>query len=872
MRWLRVGADRLRALLGREAVIRDIDEELRAHVEMEAEANVRRGMTPEAARRAALLSFGNYDSVRDAAYGVRGGGVVETLLQDVRYAARMLAKRPGFTAVAVLTLALGIGANTSIFSVVNAVLLRPLPYKDAERLVVVYETDAKGEDFYPAAPANYLAWKARAGSFEELAALSNKGWGGNLTGEGEPERLQGFQVTANLFPFLGASPALGRNFLPEEDRPGGEQVVILSHGLWQRRFAGDTGVVGRTLTINGRGYAVVGVMPQDFRFYQQADLWTPMAFDAAEESNAQDHYLYAVGRLRPGVTPEQARSEAAQVLRAVAAVPAEANSASVVYAQEGLVREVRPVLFLLLGAVGFVLLIACTNVASLMLARAAERRKEIAIRTALGARRRRIVLQLLTESTVVALLGGGLGLLVAMWGVGFLVGVLPGSLVAGNPRLASLGVDAGVLLFTLAVSLLTSLLFGLAPALHASKVDLNEALKEGARSGGAGRARNRLRSVLVVAEVGLALVLLVCAGLMIKSLWRLSAVNPGYDPDGVLALNVDLPGTKYKEKRQIADFYGQAIERISALPGVAGVGAVNSLGVSVGFGVDERPPVEPSRRPQAVTRFVNPGYFAALRIPILRGRSFTEQDRADSAPVAVIDETLARRHFPGEEPIGKHLSVWGASREIVGVVGEARYGSLGDKPSPHVYLPYTQMTWGGMTLFVRSGLDPAALTPAIRREVQAIDPDQSLYDVKMLGESLSESVAPRRHASALLGGFAALALVLAAVGLYGVMAYSVAQRTHELGVRVALGARSADVLKMVLGQGMLLVLIGTVVGLAAAAALTRLIESLLFGVSPTDPATFMVIVLLLVLVSLLACYIPARRATRVDPLTALRYE
>lgn len=873
MKWFNVFSARLHALLGREVVIRDIDEEMRLHVEMETAANVEKGMSPADARRAALRSFGNFDSVRDAAYGVRGGGMLETLLQDARYAARALAKRPAFTAVAVLTLALGVGANTAIFSVVNAVLLRQLPYRDAERLAVIYETDPKQEDFYPAAPANFLAWKARAHSFEDVAALSNKGWSSNLSGDGEPERLQGFQVTANLFPFLGVSPEFGRNFLPQEDRPGGERVVILSHGLWQRRFAGDRGIVGKTLTLNGAGYAVVGVMPKDFQFYQKADLWAPVAFDAAEENNSDDHYLFAMGRLRPGITPEQARAEASAILRDSAATGQNTtNMAGVVHAQENLVKEVRSVLYVLLGAVGFVLLIACTNVASLMMTRAAARRKEIAIRTALGAARRRIVMQLLTESLIISLIGGGVGLLFAMWGVSFLVSGLPDYVVIGSPRLRSIGIDGSVLGFTLVVSLLTSLLFGLAPALQASKVDLNETLKEGTRTGTASSARHRLRGALVVCEVCLALVLLAGAGLMIKSLWRLSNVNPGYDPNNVLTFSIDLPGGRYKEKQQIAEFYRQAVERISALPGVVGVGAVNSLGVSSGFGIDERPPVDGARRPQASTRFINPAYFAALRIPVVRGRVFTERDGSEATPVAVIDETLARRHFPDEDPIGKHLNVWGASREIVGIVGEAKYESLSDKPSPQAYLPYTQMTWGGMTLFVRSGLDLAALTPAIRREIGAIDKDQPVYGVTMLEESLSKSAVPRRYMSLLLAAFAALALTLAAVGLYGVMSYTVSQRTHEIGVRVALGAQRADVLKLVLRQGMVLVLMGAAVGLVAAVVLTRLMESLLYGVSATDPATFVAIVLLLAAVSLLACYIPARRATRIDPLVALKCE
>ncbi|HLL74217.1 MAG TPA: ABC transporter permease [Pyrinomonadaceae bacterium] len=796
-----------------------------------------------------------------------------TLWQDARYGVRALLKSPGLMAVAVLALALGMGANTAIFSVVNAVLLRPLPYKDAGRLTTVFESDARQESFYPAAPANFLAWKGGATSFEEMAALSNKGWSGNLTGAGEPERLQGFQVTANLFQLLGVGAAHGRTFLPEEDRPGASNVVVLSHGLWQRRFGGDRSVVGRTLTINGQGYAVVGVMPPDFQIYEKADVWTPVAFDAKEEANDEDHYLFVMGRLRPGVTVEQARAEASAILRSRAERPEEANLAGVSPAQEGLVREVRPLLYVLFGAVGFVLLIACANVASLLLARAASRRKEIAIRTALGASRVRIVRQLLTESVLLALLGATLGLFLALWGVDLLVALLPEYVVVGSPRLRALGVDAWVLGYTVALSLATSLLFGLAPALQASKADLTDALKEGGRGGAGGSWRARLRGGVIVAEVALAVVLLAGAGLMIRTLWQLNNVPLGFDPENVLAVNVDLPEAKYEGPERIAEFYGRAFERVAAVPGVERVGATNSLGVSVGFQIEGRPPLGAQDRPQAVTRFVSPGYFDALRVPLVRGRAFTEADRRGGANVAVIDETLARRHFADEDPVGRRINLFDAPREIVGVVGAARYDGPALRPNPVAYLPYTQMTWSGMTLYVRSaGGDPASLSASVRGAIHSVDPDQPVYNVRTLSTALSETVAPQRYLTLLLGAFAAVALLLSTLGLYGVVSYSVAQRTQEIGIRMALGARPGDVLRMILRQGVALVAVGVAAGLAASLGLTRLMESVLFGVRPTDPLALASAALLLVCVALLACYVPARRATKVDPMEALRYE
>jgi putative ABC transport system permease protein len=794
---------------------------------------------------------------------------MQSLWQDLRFGARMLIKKPGFTLIGVLTLALGIGANTAIFSVVNAVLLQSLPYAKADELVEIYRTPG-GEETWPFPPAAYLNLKSRNTVFTDIAALDNRGLPATMTGLGEPERLQGYKVSANFFTLLGVAMRQGRTFLPEEDRPAANRVVVISHEFWLRRFGGDTQLIGQSINLNGDSYTVIGVTPAGYRFGAKADLWTPLALTAADENERGSSYLNLIGRRKPGVTFERAGAEVETIRREF-----DNNSNSEVRArislpQESLTKEVRPMLLLLVAAVGFVLLIACVNTANLLLARASVRSRELAIRAALGAGRLRVIRQLLAESAMLALAGGALGLLLASWGVEFLASGLPEYLANANARVAMLKIDAMALGFTFALSMLTSFLFGLIPALRLSKVDLNEALKEGARTAG---ARSRLRQALVIVEIALAMVVLVGGGLTIKSFWRLAHVDLGYEPEGVLTAQIDPSGARYKEFEQVTSFYQGLLGRISAIPGTRYAGFINSVNSSTNFGIDEHPPLPPEKEPMAQQNQVSADYFKAMGIPLRAGRFFNEHDVKGAQPVAIIDETLARREFPGENPVGKHITFWRTSREIVGVVGAAKYWSLTGEPASHIYLSYLQDNWWSMSLRVRaqSG-DPMNLATPIRAELATIDKNQPIHSFKPLEAQVSELIAPQRFTTALMAGFAALAALLAAIGIYGVMSYTVAERTREIGVRIALGARTGNVMRMVLRHGMALAIVGVMIGLAAAFALTRMISGLLFGVQATDPATLMAITLLLLAVALVSCLIPARRATKVDPLVALRHE
>jgi len=883
---LRVVAARLRGLARREEVIHDIDEELRLHVELETEANVERGMPPEEARRAALRSFGNFDSVRARAYEVRGGGMLETLLQDIRYAARMMAKRPGFTALAALTLALGVGANTAIFSVVEAVLLRPLPYRHAERAVVVWEHNrAGGRPRGPASPANFLDWRDQSKSFEDMAGFFDDRY--NLTGAGEPEEVPSQVATPNLFALLGADAALGRTFTPDDAKEGQDDIAVISHGLWQRRFGGSPDVIGRAVTLDGESLTIVGVMPPDFKWFvkemsrtgKPAEIWLPWTL-TEQHRVRRGRYISVVGRLAPGVSVEQARAEMEAVTARLEAEHTDFNKGwgvRLVPLRDQLAGEIKPALLVLLGAVGFVLLIACVNVANLLLARAAGRHKEIAIRAAMGAGRRRIIRQLLTESVLLALLGGALGLLLSHWCVEALVALSPANLIDAG----QVGVNLPVLGFTLTVSLMTGLVFGLAPALEASRMSLTESLKESGRGNAGGRRGRRLRDALVVAEVGLALVLLVGAGLMVRSFMRLQAVDPGFDPSGLLTMRVLLPQSKYPEGAQKVAFFRQAAAELARLPGVTSAAAVNALpfadiGAATNFSIEGRPEPGPGERYGTDVRVVDEAYFRTMNIPVVAGRTFTEQEAIQDRKVAVINEAMARVYFRGEDPVGKRILVNMTNpivpTEIIGVVGDARYDKLEGELRPMVYWTPPQLTYPSMTFVMRTAGDPEETAPAARRAIQAIDREQPVADVRTMEGWLSESVSRARFGALLLAGFAALALVLAAVGVYGVMSYSVAQRQNEIGVRMALGAQARDVSRLVIRQGLVPVLAGVGLGLLGAFALTRVLSSLLYGVSATDPLTFSAIALLLTGVSCAACYIPARRATRVDPLSALRYE
>ena len=811
---------------------------------------------------------------------------MRTMLQDMRYGLRVLMKRPGFTVVAVLALALGIGANTAIFSVVNAVLLRPLSFKEPERLVAVWETNdqlsAEMRNRNEVAPGNFLDWRAQNQVFEQIAALTYTS--ANLSGTGEPERIQSQAVTANFFQTLGVQPLMGRAFLPEEESLSSQRVVVISHELWQRRFGADPALLGKTLTLNGNQTIVVGIMPPAFQLQfptsMKVEMWMPLRIDPAN-AGRKAHYLYSLARLKPGVSITQAQAAMRGIAARLQEQYPETNaerSTNVVSLHRQLVGNVQPYLYLLFGAVGFVLLIACANVANLLLARVSARHKEVAIRIALGASRLRLIRQLLTESIMLAALGGLLGLLLAYWGVDLLIALSP----ADVPRLGEIGLHGPVFAWTLLVSLLTGVLFGLAPALQASKPDINEALKEsGGRSPG-GLGRSRLRNLLVVSEVALALVLLVGAGLMIRSFMSLQRTSPGFEPKNLLTMNISLPRVKYKEPQQANVFFEQLFQRINAVPGVEATGGIDPLPLSdsnetTGVLIEGQPAQAPAERPEVGSRNVTPGYFQTMRIPVLKGRAFAEQDREDAPPVVIINDVLARRFWPGGDAVGKRLGFeddegkqeW---REVVGIVGNVKHERLDAEAKPEVFVPYRQAPRNFMTLVVRTSSDPASMIAAIREQVLAIDKDQPVFDIKTMEERLSKAVAQSRFIMLLLAVFSALALALSAIGIYGVMAYTVSQRTHEIGIRMALGAQSRDVLRMVVRQGMTLAMTGVVIGLVAAFALTRVMTSLLYGVTATDPWTFSVVALVLSAVALLAIIIPARRATRIDPMEALRYE
>jgi putative ABC transport system permease protein len=787
----------------------------------------------------------------------------------------MLLKNPGFAVIAVIALALGIGANAAIFSVVNAVLLRSLPYDDPDRLIVLRENKIPQFPEFSVSPGNFLDWQKQNTVFEKLAAI--RGFSYNLVGTGEPERLRGARISAGLFEMLGVKPAQGRTFLAEEDQPGRDSVVILSNSLWQRRFGADPNILGRALTLNASTYTVIGVMPPDFQFPdRETELFTPVAFDAKQAEQHGAHYISVVGRLKPGVGLEQAQTEMSAIAARLSQQYPDSNAGwgvSLFRMQEYESRDIKQALLVLLGAVALVLLIACANVANLLLARATARAREIAIRTALGASRWRVIRQLLTESILLALVGGGLGLLLAVWGMDLLLALAPEDL----PRVKNGALDARVLGFTILITLLTGIVFGLVPALQSSRPNLNETLKEGGR--GTTGGHHRVRGALVVTEVALAMMLLIGAGLLIRSFYRLQQVDPGFNPKNALAVTVSLPAKKYAEEEQQAAFFTQLIEKVSGLPGVVAVGATQSLPIQgdyvLGFNIQGRPPDAPGEEPSTNYYAVSPDYFKAMGIPLLRGRLFTERDKKDTPRVAIINETMAKKFFPGEDPIGKGINVTNGPerfREIVGIVADVKQYGLDRPTTAQTYEPYLQTPFSGMTLIVRTEGNPTALNAGVRGQVLSIDKDQPVSRSRTLEEVIAESVAKQRFAMMLLGIFAVVALILAAVGLYGVMSYSVTQRTHEIGIRMALGAQQKDVLKLVVGQGMILALIGVGVGLLASLALTSVMRTLLFGITATDPLTFLAIPLLLAVVALAASLMPARRAMKVDPMIALRYE
>jgi putative ABC transport system permease protein len=792
--------------------------------------------------------------------------------QDLRYGLRMLRQHPGFTLVAIFSLALAIGANSAIFSLVNAVIFRPLPYPEPARLVAIYEfyfTDVFLRHL-KASSRRYLELQRQAQSFEQLAATRR--YSGIMTGRGEPETLGGLFVSSSFFSMVGVEAALGRAFRPDEEQAGADHIVIIGHQLWQRHFNHDPDIIGQSVTLSGSDYTIVGVMPPGFRYpLQENDILAPLDLSKPDSGNS----LGVIARLKSGYSIKQAQTELDTIYRQLELQYPESDKgfgAGVVSLHEELVGKTRWPMMILLGAVGFVLLIACANVANLLLARDAARQKEIAVRLSLGASRWRLMRQLLTESVLLALLGGGAGLLLAFTSLDALLAISPVDL----PHLATVKVDRAVIIFTFALSTLTGVVFGVIPALQASKLDLNQALKESSRSATESRRRYRLRGVLVVAEVALSLVLLIGAGLLIKSFGQLTRVDAGLNTRNVLTAGLSLPRYKYSDTNRQRTFYQQALERIRHVPGVEHAAVTYFLPFSNFatdfFTIEGQPEVAEENRPQARFGFISEDYFRTMGIAMMKGRDFNERDTRDAPPVVIINPAGARQFWPNEDPIGKRIKALRQVREIIGVSGEVKQAGL-DKPSdPEIFLPYQQAPFLYLQLAVRTTDDPMKMVAAIKHEVQTIDQDMPLTGIKTMDQYLSDSIANPRFQSRVLSLFAAIALLLAAVGLYGVMSYAVAQRTHEIGVRVALGARSSDVLKLVVGKGLRLTLIGIAIGLVAAVALTRLLASLLFGVSTTDPATFVIIALLLIIVALLACYLPARRATKVDPMVALRYE
>jgi len=880
MSLLRNIGDGLRNFFRRKDESLEMDEELRGYLEAAVEQKIRSGMNRETALRAARAEMGSAEAVKE---GIRGAGwehFLEGSWQDLRYAARALRRSPGFTAIAILTLALGIGANTAIFSVVNAALLRPLPYPHPERIVFWSGAPIFQEDPKVGFHGELADWLDKSRSFEQVAIYV--GGEVNLAGADHPERVKASEVTAEFFPLLGIAP-YGRTFLPEESTPGHDEVAVLSDDVC-RRFGAPADVVGRSIAVNGKPFTVIGVMPAGFSFPGRTQIWVPLQlpWNLADDSIVTTSAIFPnpIARLRPGVTLAQARAE---LIGYAAEPPGDLQQAResvrVNPLSDMLVSNIRPVLLLLLGAVVLVLLIACADVANLLLTRAVLRQKEIALRAALGASRARLIRQNLTESVVLAFLGGAAGLLLAQWSLRALRVLIPANMGFIGP----IRLDWHVLLFTLAISLASGVLFGLFPTLHSFRVDLNQSLKQGGTGLSADRGLlGRARSLLAVAEVTLALMLLIGAGLVLKSFWRLSGVNPGFAAERVLTTHISLGENLYREGPKRAEFYSEVSQRAAALPGVSAAAFTSDLPLSgavsgaMRLQLKEETPARPTGDAQfALFSSISPDYFRAMRIPLLAGRDFTAADRSGALKVAIVSESLAKAYWPGENPLGKHVSFpvnqpdW---IEIVGVVGDIRHFSVASEPAEDFYTPLGQSATRGAYLVLRTAGDPALIAGAVRGAVAAVDRNEPLSDVLTMNQRVSTSMSSQRFRTVLLSTFAGLALVLGAAGIFGVISYWATQRTREIGVRMALGAKPGDVLQLVLGQGMRLTAIGVAIGLAAAFGLSRFLSSLLFGVAPSDPFTFVGVTVVLVIVSALACWIPARRAARLDPMAALRHE
>ena len=869
----------------------EIVEELSQHLDDRYNELVTRGLSPAESYRAALDELSESEVLtrelrrvertitrEPVTLGTRRRNMVADLWQDLRYGTRSLRKNPGFTAIAVITLALGIGANTAIFSVVNGVLLRPLPYPEPDRLAMVCRIslqDAQGRT--PLCAADFLDWQSQNQVFESVAAFSSNQF--SYTGGESPEQVEGAWVTSDFFSTLGVQPALGRGFLAGEDQASAPRTVVISDGFWRRYLGSIPNVIDQQITLNARAFTIIGVMPPGFRFPEKdSELW---AAERLPPTRRGPYYMWGIGRLNRGMTLDRAQSEMDVIARRVQDQIKSPNrdwTWTSVSLAERIVGKIRPALLVLMAAVFFVLLIACANIANLLLARATAREREMAVRIALGASRPRLLRQLLTESLLLAAVGAIAGLPLAIWGVRLLIALSPRDF----PRLHEISIDARVLGITALVAVVCGLIFGLAPALQSSRLNLNEALKEGGR-GADGSSRRRLRSALVVTEIAFSLMLLVGAGLMIKSFMKLQNVSPGFKPDHILTMHLSLPRARYDTKEKINNYNQQLIERVTAVGGVEAVGLSISippdrLDVSDSFSIEGKPWPAGSTEPFVPVVFISPEYFTALGVPVIRGRSFNETDKEGSPLVVIINQTLAERYFAHEDPIGRRFKTGGADRpanpwtEIVGVVGDVKYSGLEAQSEPAYYMPLTQNMWGSSYLVLRTQTDPGSLFPAIRQQIWELDKDIPIANLSTMDRLIAESVAVPRFRTFLLGVFGALALVLASVGTYGVISYSVTKRTHEIGIRMALGARGRDAMMLVIRQGVAVALVGVLIGLGGALALTRVMESLLFEVSTTDFSTFAGVAALLILVAVLACWIPARRASRVDPMSALRCE
>ena len=874
----------LRSFFRRNTAEKELGSELRFHIERQVEENMAAGMTPQEARRAAAREFGGVEQVKEECRDTRRVNYLENLGKDVRYGFRMLRKSPSFTFFAVAVLALGIAANSAIFSIADAVLIRPLPYTDANQLVIVWEdASAYGFPKDTPAPGNFSDWKSRNQVFSDVAATS---FGGsfNLIGAGTPEKLTGRSVTANLLSVLGATPELGRDFRPEDDVPGATPVAILSHGLWLRRFGGDPQILGKEILLNYEKCTVIGVMKRGFQFPdREAELWTPARFTKAELANHGSHFLEVVARLKPGVSLKSANADLAVIAKEMEKEHPDSNAkvgAFAVPLREEFAGDVRPAILMLVGAVCFVLLIACANVANLLLSRATARRREMAMRLALGATRSRIVQQMLTESVLLAMFAGIAGLLLSIWGTRFLATLIPG----GIAPLTGTGVDGRVLLFTLVVTLATGVLFGIIPASRVSHFHLTPSLKQGGGQSGVGSGGQRLRDALVICEVALAIVLLAGGALMIRSLQNLYHLDPGFRADHVLVAHTPLPEQKYKLFAQRSAFYDRVIANVERLPGVVAAGyttwiPLTNPGGAMGITVEGKPEPPPGQMLIPNVRMISKDYITALRMKLIDGRLFEQSDDFGKPLVALINQTMARNYWPGENAIGRQFKIGRYSENnpwitVVGIVGDVHQAGLDLPPRAEMYLPYQQQDKGYDPEFlaVRTSGDPMALAEVVRQQVWAVDKEQPVAGVMPLEDLVDDNLSARRMQASLLSGFAGLALLLVTLGIYAVLSFAVTQRTQEIGVRVAMGAQPRDVLRMIFSQGFKLFMIGAAIGLAAAFALSSALVHLLFGVSAYDPASFATVTILLASVALLACYVPARRATRVDPLIALRYE